>query len=112
MGRAGTPGQSVLRKGTSNSQHPTPNNEGMKIVELERDGYHALSWPNRSDLSILDLWEKCPDLVIGKYLVNTSYDSGHLTLSDEERETGWQMIGDTEYYVYVFKKVIGTNVIE
>ena len=65
----------------------------MKILELERDGYYSLCWPNRSDLSILNLWEKCPDLVIGKYLVNTSYDSGRLTLSDEKMETGWRMIG-------------------
>ncbi len=65
----------------------------MKILELERDGYHALSWANRPDLRISTLWEKCPELVIGKYLVNTSYDSGRLTMSDEEMEAGWRMIG-------------------
>ncbi len=65
----------------------------MKILELERDGFHALSWPDRPDLRIPNLWERCPELVLGRYLVNTSYDSGHLTLADEEREGGWRMIG-------------------
>jgi hypothetical protein len=32
-------------------------------------------------------------LVIGKHLVNTSYDSGFVTLSDAEREEGWRMVG-------------------
>jgi hypothetical protein len=32
-------------------------------------------------------------LVVGKHLVNTSYDSGVLTLSDAERRSGWRLVG-------------------
>ena len=65
----------------------------MKILELERDGYHAICWSHRPGLFISDLWEKCPELVLGKHLVNTSYDSGHLCLSEAEQESGWRMVG-------------------
>ena len=41
----------------------------------------------------MGIWQKFPDLVIGRYLVNTSYDSGFLTLSDAKREEGWRMVG-------------------
>jgi len=39
------------------------------------------------------LWRDFPEIVIGKYLVNTSYDSGFLTLSPEEEIIGWRRIG-------------------
>ncbi len=31
--------------------------------------------------------------MLGKHLVNTSYDSGHLSLSEAEQESGWRMVG-------------------
>ena len=60
---------------------------------IERDGYHALDWRDDPDFFIADIWEQFPELVIGRYLVNTSYDSGFLTLSDAERQDGWHMVG-------------------
>jgi hypothetical protein len=51
-------------------------------------------------------WETCflstllrwvPEIVIGRYLVNTSFDSGTLTVSEEERNQGWYSIGDFTY---------------
>jgi hypothetical protein len=60
---------------------------------IERDGYHALDWRDDPELVISELWEQFPELVVGKYLVNTSFDSGFLTLSDSEREDGWRMVG-------------------
>lgn len=32
----------------------------------------------------------CPKIVLGKYLAVTSFDSGSLSLSDEEKSSGWQ----------------------
>src|SRR5690349_16825057 len=58
---------------------------------FERDGYHALYWRDDSDLT--DLWGEFPEIVVGHYLVNTSYDSGFLKLSDSERQFGWHMVG-------------------
>jgi len=61
---------------------------------FERDGYHVFDWPARRDLFISHLWERFPDLVIGRYLVNTSFDSGSLTLSESEAAAGWHKIGE------------------
>jgi len=58
-----------------------------------RDGYHALDWPDDAGFFITELWREFPELVLGKYLVNTSFDSGFLTLSDSELRDGWRMVG-------------------
>ena len=60
---------------------------------IERNGYHAIDWPNRPDLLISALWQQFPELVVGRYLVNTSFDSGFLTLSKPEQDAGWRMVG-------------------
>jgi len=60
---------------------------------IERDGYHALDWQDDPGFFITELWRDFPELVVDRYLVNTSYDSGCLTLSDSERQEGWFMIG-------------------
>lgn len=59
----------------------------------QRDGYHLLDWRERGDLIIPKLWQLAPDLVLGRFLVNTSFDSGFLTLTPEEAAAGWKMIG-------------------
>lgn len=60
---------------------------------MERDGYHVLDWQGEHSLCIADIWEQFPELVVGRYLVNTSFDSGFITLSDSERQDGWRMVG-------------------
>jgi len=65
----------------------------MNPRHIERDGYHVFDWPHPGDFSIAQLWGRFPELVLGRYLVNTSYDSGFLTLSDSERRDGWRMVG-------------------
>lgn len=62
-------------------------------VLTEGNGYQVIHWPERLDLSIADLWLRFPELVVGKYLVNTSYDSGFMTLSETQKENGWRMVG-------------------
>jgi hypothetical protein len=62
-----------------------------------RDCYHIFDWPKpasqRGGFNVTELWDRFPDLVVGKYLVNTSFDSGFLTLSEEEKKDGWRMVG-------------------
>lgn len=60
---------------------------------IQRDGYDVLDWRDDPGFFITDLWGQFPDLVVGRYLVNTSYDSGFLTLSDSELQDGWRMVG-------------------
>lgn len=60
---------------------------------IERDGYQVLDWQASPSLFIDNLWRQFPELVVGSYLVNTSYDSGFLTLSESERLEGWRMVG-------------------
>ena len=61
---------------------------------IERDDYHVFDWADRSDLSLDDFWRMHPEVVVGRFLVNTSLDSGHLILSDEQRREGWRAIGE------------------
>ncbi|MCX6951701.1 MAG: hypothetical protein NTV51_05905 [Verrucomicrobia bacterium] len=60
----------------------------------ERDGYRLFDWQPREGVTIRQLWQSCPELVVGRYLVNASYDSGSLTLSDVQKDGGWRMIKD------------------
>ena len=62
------------------------------VRHIERNGYHAVDWPERPEFFLTNLWQRFPELVVGNYLVNTSFDSGYLTLSDAERERGWHMV--------------------
>ncbi len=67
---------------------------GMKRPRhIARDGYQVLDWQDGPGFFIDDLWRQFPDLVVGRYLVNTCYDSGFLTLSERERQEGWRMVG-------------------
>ena len=60
---------------------------------IERDGYHVLDWRNDRGLFITDLWRQFPELILRRYLVNTSCDSGFLTLSESEERDGWHTVG-------------------
>lgn len=53
----------------------------------KRGDYFWVEW--RDDF-LSDLLSAFPQLVLGKYLVNTSFDSGSLTLAPEEIEQGWR----------------------
>lgn len=60
---------------------------------ITRDGYQAIDWRDGEGFFITDVWQRFPELVVGRYLVNTSYDSGSLTLLGSEREHGWRNVG-------------------
>ncbi len=56
--------------------------------------YHWVEWERAT---IPELLVSVPDIVAGRYLVNTSFDSGKLFLSDEEKLQGWRSVGDLTY---------------
>jgi len=45
----------------------------------------------------LDVLECCPDVVLGKYVAITSFDSGPLGLTEEQRSAGWVSQGEIAY---------------
>jgi hypothetical protein len=51
-------------------------------------------WIEWKEPFLSDLLSAFPNLVIGKYLVNTSFDSGSLTLSQEELNQGWNKFNE------------------
>jgi hypothetical protein len=65
------------------------------LVTGSRGGYHWLT--TQHDFQIL--LERCPQLVMGKYLAVTSQDSGPLPLhlTDEEKAAGWQSRNEIAY---------------
>ena len=46
---------------------------------------------------LYDLIRAFPGSVSGKYLVNTSFDSGALSLSEEDAQNGWSRQGEYTY---------------
>jgi hypothetical protein len=50
--------------------------------------YYWIEWQDRNKF-LKDLLSEFPQLVLGKHLVNTSFDSGSLSLSPEEINQGW-----------------------
>jgi hypothetical protein len=59
-----------------------------------RNGYFWTQWENAS---LSDLLTSIPDIVVGRYLVNTSFDSGKLSLSESECHQGWRASGSLTY---------------
>jgi hypothetical protein len=55
----------------------------------KRNGYGWIEWEWRSQF-LTGLLPTFPQLIVGKYLVNTSFDSGSLSLSPEEISLGWR----------------------
>jgi hypothetical protein len=49
---------------------------------------NAYQWLVSTDRQ-LDVLECCPDVVLGKYVAITSFDSGPLRLTEEQRSAGW-----------------------
>ena len=55
------------------------------------------SWLVSRRMGIGHLLEHCPQAVLGRYLVITSFDSGPLALNETERGMGWQVDGQLTY---------------
>lgn len=58
------------------------------MITGKNGNYYWIEWRDRSKF-LVGLLSKFPQLVLGKYLVNTSFDSGPLSLSPEQIGEGW-----------------------
>ena len=58
------------------------------IPSGEHHDYSWVEWDERGAF-LRDLLQAFPQLVVGKYLVNTSFDSGPLPLTESETRSGW-----------------------
>src|SRR5690348_7922714 len=58
----------------------------------EFNEYVWIEWDDRSAF-LNELISLAPSLVLGKYLVNTSFDSGKLPLGNDEITNGWSYDG-------------------
>jgi hypothetical protein len=57
------------------------------------ENYYWVEW-EVNDHFLRGLLSQFPQIVLGKYLVNTSFDSGSLMLADEEIAQGWYKHND------------------
>jgi hypothetical protein len=57
------------------------------------NGYQWLVSTDRQ----LDVLECCPEIVVGKYVAITSFDSGPLRLTEGQRSAGWVSHGEIAY---------------
>lgn len=57
----------------------------------QRDGFF---WLVSGDHTLGDLVDRCPELFVGRSVAVTSFDSGPLTLTPEELDSGWQQRDD------------------
>jgi hypothetical protein len=64
------------------------------VTSGRHNDYYWIQWEGAFLNTLL---RHVPDIVLGRYLVNTSFDSGSLTLSDEEQQQGWRTVGVLTY---------------
>jgi len=55
---------------------------------LQTGSMNGYQWLVSTDKEF-NVLERCPDVVLGKYVAITSFDSGPLRLTEEERSAGW-----------------------
>ena len=55
---------------------------------LKKGSTNGYDWLVSTD-TLDDVLQLCPEVVLGKYLAVTSFDSGPLLLSEEQKSAGW-----------------------
>src|SRR5687767_10888356 len=60
----------------------------------QHNDYYWVEWRGAF---LSELLARIPDIVLGRYLVNTSFDSGSLWPSEEEKKQGWRSVGALTY---------------
>lgn len=68
-------------------------NSQSRVQTGSRDGYDWLVSSNTLD----EVLQLCPEVVLGRYVAVTSFDSGPLLLNDEERAAGWEVHSGIAY---------------
>jgi hypothetical protein len=57
----------------------------------------AYLWLTTGQHDLNGLLQRCPQVLLGKYIAVTSLDSGPLELTDEEKRAGWQSRNEIAY---------------
>jgi hypothetical protein len=57
---------------------------------MNAGSHDAYQWLTTTEHDFDSLLTLCPSPVLGKYVAVTSFDSGSLSLSDEEKAAGWE----------------------
>jgi hypothetical protein len=65
--------------------------------ELITGSHGAYRWAASATQNMNALLRECPEIVIGKYVAITSYDSGTLQLTERDRLSGWRSEGGIAY---------------
>ena len=63
---------------------------------LQTGSTNGYQWLVSTDRQF-DVLECCPDIVLGKYVAITSFDSGPLELTEGQRSAGWVSQGEIAY---------------
>ncbi len=63
---------------------------------LQTGSTNGYQWLVSTDRQV-DVLECCPDVVLGKYVAITSFDSGPLGLTEEQKSAGWVSRGEIAY---------------
>jgi len=63
---------------------------GLLMVEMARGGQGHYSWLESVGPTLGDVLEVAPDLVVGRWVAITSFDSGPLEPTAEELSQGWR----------------------
>jgi hypothetical protein len=57
------------------------------------NGYQIFDWPQGSGVKLREIWRTFPELALGRFMVNTSFDSGHFMPSTTALAEGWHVVG-------------------
>ena len=67
---------------------------GGRLIIGSRGAYR---WAAGATENMNALLRQCPELVVGKYIAITSFDSGALELTERDRLSGWRSEGGIAY---------------
>lgn len=69
--------------------------EQNQIKRGTRDQFH---WLLAYDYALSDILRACPDVVVGKHVAITAFDSGPIRgLSEKDRKAGWELRSEIAY---------------
>ena len=66
-------------------------------LTLATGSHGTYQWLTSGQHDLAALLQLCPQVVLGKYIAVTSFDSGPLKLNDDEVSTGWKTRNDIAY---------------
>jgi len=88
--------QNLLHEQVTNRRQR--NVEAARTIRVGyRAGYWVAEWEGGTDAWMGELTQRCPQLVIGRYIVVASCDSGPYTPTSDKVGAGWRRFGALAY---------------